>query len=57
MNVAQFSIPHGPTRDLGDNATAKDFFNMFTDDAFIDEIIHFTVAYARLKGDRTFITT
>ena len=28
INVAQFSIPHGPTRDLGDNATAKDFFNL-----------------------------
>ena len=57
MNVTQFSIPHGPTRDLGDNATAKDFFSMFTDDAFIDEIIRFTIAYARSKGDYTFITT
>ena len=44
INVAQFSIPHGSTRDLGDNATAKDFFNMFIDDAFIDKIVRFTVA-------------
>ena len=51
INVAQFSIPHGPTRDLGGNATAKDFFNMF-----IDEIICFTVAYTHSKEDRTFIT-
>lgn len=57
INVRQFSVRHGPTRDLGDNATAKDFFSLFLDDAHIDEIIRFTVAYARSKGDRTFATT
>lgn len=57
INVRQFSIRHGPTSDLGDNATAKDFFSLFLDDAYIDEIVRFTVAYARSKGDRTFTTT
>ena len=39
INVEQLSICHGPTRDLGENATAKDFFNVFINDAYIDEII------------------
>ena len=34
INVRQFSVRHGPTRDLGDNATAKDFFSLFLDDAY-----------------------
>ena len=29
INVRQFSARHGPTRDLGDDATAKDFFNLW----------------------------
>lgn len=57
INVRQFSVRHGPTSDLGDNATAKDFFSLFLDDAYIDEIVRFTVAYARSKGDRSFTTT
>ena len=57
INVEQLSICHGPTRDLGENATAKDFFNVFINDAYIDEIIWYTIAYAHLKGDRTLTTT
>lgn len=50
INVEQFSIHHGPTRDLRDIATANDFFNVFIDDAYIDEIVRCTVAYAHSKG-------
>ena len=57
IDIEQFSISLGPTRDLGENATAKDFFNVFIDDAYIDEIVRHTVAYARSKGDQTFTTT
>ena len=57
IDIEQFSISHGPTRDLGENATAKDFFNVLIDDAYIDEIVRHTVAYARSKGDQTFTTT
>ena len=57
IDIEQFSISHGPTRDLGENATAKDFFNVSIDDAYIDEIVRHTVAYARSKGDQTFTTT
>ena len=51
INVSEFSIRHGPTRDLGDNATAKDFFNVFISDDYLDEVVRCTVAYARSKGD------
>ena len=37
---------HVLTRDLGENATAKVFFNVFIDDAYIDKII----PYAHPKG-------
>ena len=57
INVEEFSIRHGPTRDLGENATAKDFFNVFINDAYIDEIVQYTVAYTRLKRDRLFTST
>ena len=57
IDIEQFSISHGPTRDLGENATAKDFFNVFIDDTYIDEIVRHTVAYARSKGDQMFTTT
>ena len=57
INLRQFSIPHDLTRDLGDNATAKDFLSLFIDDAYIDEIVRFTVEYACSKGDRMFTTT
>ena len=48
---------HVLTRDLGENATAKDFFNVFIDYAYIDKIIPYTDAYAHLKGDQMFTTT
>ena len=57
INVEWFSIYHGLTRDLGDNATAKDFFNVFINNAYIDKIIGFTIVYPCLKGDQTFTTT
>lgn len=57
IDFRQFSIRHGSTRDLGDNATAKDFFNLVLDNAYIDKMVWFTAAYARWKGDRTFTTT
>ena len=33
INVADFSLRHGPTKDLGENATSKDYFYQFLDDA------------------------
>ena len=56
IHVQQFSIRHGLTRDLRENATVKDFFNLFIDEAYIDKIMRYTVAYAHLKGDCTFTT-
>ena len=56
INVKQFSVRHGPTRDLEDNATAKDFFNQFIDDDYLDEIVRYSKAYARSKGDNNFTT-
>lgn len=56
INVEELSIHHDPTKDLGDNANPKDFFNLFINDAYLDEIIHNTVAYTHSKGDQTFVT-
>ena len=56
INVEEFSVRHGPSRDLGDNATAKDFFNLFINDEFLDEIVRHSIAYARSKGDANFVT-
>ena len=56
INVEGFSVRHGPSRDLGDNATGKDFFNLFINDEFLDEIVWHSIAYARSKGDATFVT-
>ena len=55
INVEPFAIAHGPTKDLGPNA--KDFFNLFIDDNFLDEIAANSIAYTRLKGDADFTTT
>lgn len=38
-DVNELSIQHSPTRDLGDNATAKDFVNVFISDDYLDEVI------------------
>ena len=56
INVEQFYVRHGPTRDLGDNATAKDFFNQFIDDDYLDEIVRHSKGYARSKVDNNFTT-
>ncbi|XP_068723649.1 piggyBac transposable element-derived protein 4-like [Montipora capricornis] len=57
INVEPFSIPHGPTKDLGPNAKSKGFFNLFIDDNFLDEMAANSIAYARSKGDANFTTT
>ena len=54
ITVEECSVPHGLTRDLGNDASAKDFFNLFIGDAYLDEIVRHTITYARTKGDETF---
>ena len=47
VNVGNFSLLHGPTKDLEDNATAKDFFNQFIYDDYLKAAaskLHFSVA-------------
>ena len=56
INVEEFSVRHGPTKDLGGQATSKDFLNLFINDDYLDEIARCSVAYARSKGDESFIT-
>ena len=56
INVEEFSVRHGPSRNLGDNATAKDFFNLFINDEFLDEIVRHSIASASSKGDAMFVT-
>ena len=57
INVEEFVENHGPTHDLGVNATAKDFFNLFIDDSYLDEIVRNSFAYAHSRSDSNFITT
>ena len=56
INVEDFSLRHGPTKDLGNNATSKDYFYQFLDDNYLDEIVRYSIAYARSKGDNDFTT-
>ena len=56
ITVEEFPLRHGATRDLGDNASAKDFFNFFFNDGYLDKIPHYTVAYAHSKRDNNFTT-
>jgi len=56
INVEEFSVRHGPPRDLGYNATTKDVFNLFINKQFLYEIIRHSIAYERSKGDATFVT-
>ena len=51
IDVENFSFRLGPTKNLGDIATAKDFFNQFLDDDYLDQIVRYAIAYARSKGD------
>ena len=50
INVEPFFIPHGPTKDLGPNAKSKDYYNLFIDDNFLDEIAANSISYASFKG-------
>ena len=54
--VEEFSALHDPSRDLEDNVTIKDFFNLFINDEFPDEIVQHSIACARSKGDEVFVT-
>ena len=39
IDIEEFSARHGPTKDLGDRATSKDFLNLFINDDYLDEIV------------------
>ena len=39
FDIEEFSARHGATKDLGDCATSKDFFNLFSNDDYLDEIV------------------
>ena len=56
INFEEFSVCHGPTKDLGGQATSKDFLDLFINNDYLDEIAQCSVAYARSKGDESFIT-
>ena len=56
INVEEFSVLHGPTKDLGGQATSKDFLNLFINPDYLNEIARCSVAYARSKGDESFVT-
>ena len=51
IDVENFSLQQGPTKNLGDNATAKDFFNQFLDDDYLDQVVRHAIAYACSKSD------
>ena len=44
----------GTAKCLGDNATSKDFFNIFIDDNYLDEIVKCSIANTQSKGDEAF---
>ena len=56
INIEEFSVRHGPTKDLGGQATSQDFLNLSINDDYPDEIARCSVAYARSKGDESFVT-
>ena len=51
IDVENFSLQHGPTKSLGDNATAKDFSNQFLDDNYLDQIACYAIAYTHSKDN------
>ena len=57
IDIKEFSAHNGATKDLGDRATSKDFLNLFIDNDYLDEIVRYTIAYARSKGDETFTSS
>ena len=46
----------GTAKCLGDNATSKDFFNLFIDDNYLDEIVKCSIANTQSKRDGSFRT-
>ena len=56
INVEEFSLRRGPTKDLGGQATSKDFLNLFINSDYLDETARCSVAYAHSKGDESFVT-
>ena len=42
---------HRPTKNPGENATTKDFFNQFLDDDYLDLIVCYAMVYAHSQGD------
>ena len=44
----------GTAKCLGDNATSKDFFNLFIDDNYLDEIVKRSIANTQSKRDGAF---
>ena len=57
IDIKEFSAHNGATKDLGDRATSRDFLNLFIDNDYLDEIVRYTIAYARSKGDETFTSS
>ena len=57
IDIEEFSARHVATKDLGDHAASKDFFNLFIDDDYLEEIVRCTIACARSKGDETSTTS
>ncbi|XP_028403936.1 piggyBac transposable element-derived protein 4-like [Dendronephthya gigantea] len=56
VNVEDFTADFGPCHGLGQDATPKDFFDLFFGDEFLDHVVHATISYARSKGDQNFST-
>ena len=44
----------GTAKCLGDNAKSKDFFNLFIDDNYLDEIVKCSIANTQSKRDGAF---
>ena len=51
IDLENFSFRLGPTKNLGDIATVKDFFNQFLEDDYPDQIVRYAIAYVCSKGD------
>jgi len=49
INAQEFSVRHDPSRNLGNNAMAKDFLNFFIDNK--EEIVQHSIAYASLLAE------
>ncbi|XP_028416126.1 piggyBac transposable element-derived protein 4-like [Dendronephthya gigantea] len=56
VNVEDFTADFGPCYGLGQDATPKDFFDLFFGNEFLDHVVHATISYACSKGDQNFST-